>query len=350
MHRLRSRAVRALLACSAGVLLLVLAVAIWWQGFDLARTAADPQATAAGLDFLASPAPPRGRVLAVVSSTARLANGRRGGFELTELSRAWYVFLANGYAVDIASPEGGLPPAVVDDDDLVDADHAFMNDPEAQHALQHTLALADVDVDAYDALYLVGGKGTMVDFPDHPVIARLVQSIDARGGVIGAVCHGPAGLLGVAGDDGRPWLHGRRVTAFSNDEELFLIEDAQAVFGVLLADRLRQAGARYAEGPMYLEHVVVDGRLVTGQNPWSTWATAEAMIAALGHAPVPRRRTAEELAVEVLAEYRARGLAAARGLPAHAGADPRLILMHALVSAMRGQWHDAFQLQRLARS
>ena len=190
----------------------------------------------------------------------------------------------------------------------------------------------------------------MFDFPDDRTIAHLVGSIHDAGGVVGAVCHGPAALLGVVLEDGQPLLAGRSVTGFTNAEELFLIEDARQVFPFLLEDRLRQSAARFVEGPMYLDNTVVDGRLVTGQNPWSTWSVAEAMVRALGHEPVKRERSGEELAVQVLQAYRREGMEAAlalgRQLP---DADKRLLLMHALVAAMQGQPGDAWRLQRLAR-
>lgn len=335
--------------------LLVLVAAIgalllYAQGFDTGRVPpGNPAATAADLPFLANPAPPRGRLLAVVSSAPRLADGRRkGGYELTELARAYWVFRANGYEVDIASPLGGTPPVVIDED-LVDADYAFLNDAEAQAKVTASIALDDVDPSRYAGVYFVGGKGTMMDFPDNPHIARLVRDIDARGGVIAAVCHGPAALLGLTRDDGRPFLDGRRLTAFTNDEELFLIEDAETLFGGLLQDRLAAAGASFVEGPMYLDNTVVDGRLVTGQNPWSTWSVAEQAIRALGHEPVPRETSGEEHAVAVLQAYRKSGYDAARAVrAARAGVDVRLLLLHALVAAMRGDWAHAFQLQRLA--
>lgn len=323
---------------------------LYWLGFDLDRVIpANPAATPSSLPFLGTPDGRHGRILAVVSSAATIGDGsRRGGYELTELARAYYVFMANGFNVDIASPAGGRPLAVIDDD-LLDVDHAFLNDPRAQHQVEHSLPLAEVDPTAYAAVYFVGGKGAMVDFPEHPEIARIVHDIRSRGGVVGAVCHGPAALLGLRDDDGRPLIAGRRLSGFTNAEELFLIEDAHDVFGTLLQDRLQSAGARFVEAPMYLDNTVVDGWLVTGQNPWSTWSTAEAMVHALGHQPVPREPTAEEQAVQVLATYRANGYDAARAArQQRPGADMRLVLMHAVVAAMNGSWHHAFQLQRLA--
>ena len=276
---------------------------------------------------------PRGRVLAVVSSTARFDEGRRkGGYELTELARAYWVFVANGYEVDIASPRGGEPPQVLDDG-LVDADYAFLNDATAQAKLAATLPLADVDPARYDAVYFVGGKGAMVDFRGNPDIARIIGAIEPRG-VVGAVCHGPAALLDVVLADGRPLLQGRRVTGFTNAEELFLIEDAEIAFGYLLQDALAAQADRFVEGPLYLDNAVVDGRLGTGQNPWPTWSVAEAMVRALGHEPVPRETTAEEVSVQLLGIHHAEGLdEALRRKTELPRASKHLLLMHALVAA-----------------
>jgi putative intracellular protease/amidase len=320
------------------------------QGYDLdSQPLADPQTRPEQLELLQQGVQAsRGRVLAVVTSHARIgAEGRRTGYELTELSRAYYVFVANGYEVEIASPLGGKPPMRLDDE-LIATDYAFLNDAQAQAKLANTLPLASVDPERYDAVYFVGGKGTMFDFPGNREIARIVRSIH-RKGVIGAVCHGPVALVDIVLDDGRPLLQGRRATGFTNAEELFLIEDARAVFPFLLQDRMRARGVRYVEGPMYLDNTVIDGRLITGQNPWSTWSVAEAMIRALGHTPVPREKSSEEFAVEVLAAYAAHGREAAREIQkARPQADKRLLLMHALVAAMQWRLRDAYALQDLA--
>ncbi len=343
---------RGLLACATGLLLSCIGGYVYVDGFALdEQMPANPASTPADLAFLRDGVrEQRGRVLAVVTSTAMIGDsGKKAGYELTELSRAYYVFRANGYEVDIASPKGGEPPMKLDED-LDQADHAFLNDAEAQHRLKATLRLSAVDPHRYEAVYFVGGKGTMFDFPDDVDIHRIVRAIHARGGVIGAVCHGPAALLNVRLDDGSRLLSQRRVTGFSNDEELFLIENARDLFPYLLQDRLREVGARYVEGPMYLDNTIVDGKLVTGQNPWATWSVAEAMVRTMGHAPVAREATREEKAAGVLLAYRRQGAAAAERLRrTHPDADRRLILMHALIAGMRGDLGDAFRLQRLAR-
>lgn len=340
----------ALLSAATAVLL---AATAWWYvaSLDLdEEPLADRNAVAADLEFLRPGSVRlRGRILAVVSSTARFdAQRRKAGYELTELSRAYWVFLANGYEVDIASPRGGEPP-MVQDDDLVDADYAFLNDAAARAKLAATVPLEQVDPARYAAVYFVGGKGAMFDFPGNAQITRVLSEIAPRG-VVGAVCHGPAALLDAVDTDGRALLAGRRVTAFSNAEELFLIDNARAVFPFLLQDALVARGAQFVEAPLYLENVVRDGNLVTGQNPWSTWAVAETMVRALGHEPVPRKETAEESSIRLLALHHREGLSAALEHKSQSPrSDKRLLLMHALIAAMRYEWRQAYALQHLAR-
>ena len=138
--------------------------------------------------------------------------------------------------------------------------------------------------------------------------------------------------------------------AFTNEEELFLIANSREVFPFLLQDGLERDGAQFVEGAPYLDNTVVDGRLVTGQNPWSTWSVAEAMVRTLGHETLARERGGDELAVRVLDAYRREGMDAALQLRAQLStADRRLLLMHALVAGMQGEYADAWRLQRLAR-
>ena len=342
-----------LLACVASVLLAGAGGFFYVQTLDLdSQPLPAATSTVADLDFMRAALPPtRGRILAVVTSTANFPGGdKKAGFELSELARAYYVFQANGYEVDIASPQGGSPPMRIDEEDMVEADYAFLNDTQARRKLDASLPLREVDPAQYAAVYFVGGKGTMFDFPGDTDLQRLVRTVYQAGGVIGAVCHGPAALLDVVLDDAAPLLRGRRVAGFSNAEELFLIEDARDRFPYLLQDRLVERGARYVEGPMYLDNTVVDGRLVTGQNPWSTWSTAEAMVRVLGHVPVARARGRDERAVQVMAVYHREGIEAARAArAAQPDADKRLLLMHALVAGMQGRLAEAWHLQALAR-
>lgn len=322
---------------------------LWWHQLDLAaQPLPDPATVPAALPFDVDVPPTRGRILAVVTSTARMGENINAGYELTELARAYYVFRANGFAVEVASPKGGRPPVNIDDE-LTETDYAFLNDREAQRLVGATAKLGEVDPGRYDAVYFVGGKGAMVDFGRNPDAQTLAAAIHDAGGVVGAVCHGPAALVGARLADGSPLLAGRKVAGFSNEEELFIIPKAREIFPFLLEDALRREAGEYSEVPKYLDHTVVDGRIVTGQNPWSTWSVAEGMIRALGHEPVARPVTNEEKAVAMLDVYNADGFEAARRFrEGRSNIDRRLVLIHAMIALMDGRLGDAFQLQRLA--
>lgn len=324
---------------------------VWWSGMDFSHHGGDRSSARSDLAWLPTSAdPPRGRILAVVTSAADLRDGPGGGgYELTELSRAHWVFEAAGYAVDLASPAGGEAPRVLDGG-MIDADYAYLNDPATSAAMAATLRLADIDPTHYDAVWVVGGKGAMIDLHGNPELARIISAVYRDGGVIAAVCHGPAALLGVEIAPGQTLLAGRRVTGFSNAEELFLMEDAVARLGFLLQDALDAEG-EFSEGPMYMEHVVADGRVLTGQNPWSTWALAEATVRALGAEPAARPQSPEERAIDLLQVYEHRGFDEARTAKAGLGpVDNVLVMMHGVVAAMRGDLIRAAALLRLARA
>lgn len=314
------------------------------------RPEAEPLTPQAALGFVKAGHPrTRGIILAVVTSQSTFGPKRKNaGYELSELSRAAYVFQANGYEVEIASPAGGQPRMRLDEDDHEPIDQAFLEDPVFQRQLADTLPLAKVDPGRYAGVYFVGGKGALLDFPDNPDVQRLVKHHLIKG-VVGAVCHGPAALLHVKDEQGRSMLAGRRFTGFTNAEELFLNKRARQVFPFLLQDRAEHVGARFQGGPLFLDHCITDGRLVTGQNPWSTWSVAEGVIRALGHVPVPRPDTPAERSVRILSCYAEQGWEAARALrdttPEY---TPRLIRMHALVALMQGRGKDAWALFRLA--
>jgi len=297
----------------------------------------------------------RGRILAVVTSQSTMGeSGKRTGYEHTELARAYYVFSVNGFEVDIASPLGGTPTAIVDNDDMGALDFAFLNDPVAQQKLADTLQVSQVVAERYDAIYFVGGKGTMWDFPDNPHIQQLVRDHVDQNRLIGAVCHGPAALVNVDLKDGTPFLRGRAVTGFSNDEEMLLIPDARTVFPFLLEDRLRERGGIVENGPRYLENVVVADGLVTGQNPWSVYATAEAMVQKLGYTPVDREITGDENSVEVLLVFHDRGKVAAREAIDRMADDDaifnrNLLIVHGLVAGMQWKLKEAAELLVIAQ-
>lgn len=218
------------------------------------------------------------RALLVLTSHNDLGGLRPTGYYVGEAANPWRVFTEAGYEVSIASIAGGVPPE--DGRDESDPTQlAFLNDPSIAGQLSNTQKLADVDASAYDAVFFVGGHGTMWDFPNDPAVDRVGREVYESGGVVAAVCHGPAALVNITLSDGTRLIDGKRVTGFTNAEE-----EAAGLTNVvpfLLADALNGAGATHLGGPDFTEHVVRDGRVVTGQNPQSATGVAEAVLAAL---------------------------------------------------------------------
>lgn len=314
------------------------------------------KAVSQSLPYLAeNPLPNRGKILAVVTSTDTMGkSGKATGYELTELSRAYYVFLANGFEVDVASPKGGNPPVIIDDEDMGVYDFAFLNDPVAQEKTKNTIPVYDVDANEYQAVYFVGGKGAMYDFPNNTHIQSIVSTYYRSGKVIGAVCHGPAALVNVTLEGGGPILKGKSVTSFTNNEELFLIPGAKSIFPFLLEDKLIENEANFIEGTMYLDNVIQDGNIITGQNPWSTWRLAETMIRQMGYEPKRRVITPAENAIKVLVSFEDQGYETAKELITKMAdnrlkMDRTLLAMHSIVAAMQWNVAKSFQLVRLLK-
>ncbi|RMA82649.1 type 1 glutamine amidotransferase domain-containing protein [Umboniibacter marinipuniceus] len=294
-----------------------------------------------------------GRILAVVTSVDKMGeSGKKTGYELTELARAYWVFNVNGFEVDIASTQGGDAPKILDLDDMGRYDYAFLNHPEVQLQLANTLLIDELNPADYDAVYFVGGKGAMFDFVDNAAIKSFIAQMDSEGGIISAVCHGPAALLNVVTAEGENLLRGTQVTAFSNSEEIFLIPDAEQIFGFLLEDGMTAQGASFSAADNYLNRVVVDGNVITGQNPWSVWTLAEEVVRSLGVDPVERPVTAEERSVDLLAILQEQGYSAAKASIEENEYEYQslLILMHAIIAAMELDLVSTVKLMLLAEA
>ncbi|GLZ79361.1 dihydroxyacetone kinase [Actinorhabdospora filicis] len=219
-------------------------------------------------------------VLLALTSHAKLGDtGRPTGYYVGEAAHPAAMFAKFGYEIDFVSVAGGAPPAdgAEADDPVV---KAFLDEPALRAKLADTPTADTLDAADYDAILYVGGHGAMWDFPHARPLLRLGGEIHQRGGVVGAVCHGPAALTGLRLPNGTLLAKGREVAGFSNEEE-----EAVGLTGVvpfLLEDRLTEKGARYTKGEPWTVHAVADDRLVTGQNPQSATRVAELMITALG--------------------------------------------------------------------
>lgn len=214
----------------------------------------------------------------ILTNHAELGDtGVATGFFLSEASHPWQAFTNAGYEVVFASPTGG--PAPIDPKSLKrddPANAAFLNElPVVDDALP-TEALADLSSAELAAVFVAGGHGVMWDLPDHQPLQRLLAETYEGGGVVAAVCHGPAALVNVKLSDGTYLVAGKEVAGFTNAEEdaVGLTETMPFLLETVLKDR----GAAFVEGANFKANIVTSGRLVTGQNPASAQGTADAVL------------------------------------------------------------------------
>jgi putative intracellular protease/amidase len=195
----------------------------------------------------------------------------------------YWVFRDTGLGVDIASIRGGEPP--IDPRSMSGSRGSgplvrrFQADAKAMEAFRSTPELGSVDASSYDALFLAGGHGTMWDFPSSLPLNRTLTRAFRANRVVAAVCHGPAGLLGITDARGEPVIKGRRVTGFTNAEEQAV--QLTSVVPFLLEDAMKAKGARFVAGPDFEPHVLQDRYLITGQNPRSAEPAAQLVVQAL---------------------------------------------------------------------
>jgi len=212
-------------------------------------------------------------VLMVMTSYDAIDADHPTGLWLEEFAAPWQLFLDAGCQVTVASIQGGSVP--LDPRSLVD-DEKMSSWHEAVSALQQTVPLNSLIEHRYDAIFLPGGHGTMFDLPENPTLQGMLRHHYENDRVVAAVCHGPAGLIDVTLSDGSYLVTGNTLTAFTDAEE----RAAQLVemMPFLLESELRQRGANFKSGDLWSSHVETDGKLVTGQNPASSAAAAEAVL------------------------------------------------------------------------
>ncbi len=224
------------------------------------------------------------RILIVTTSNATMgASGKPTGLWLEELTTPYFTFAEAGARVTLASIKGGIipvdPRSIEPSETPPESVARFRADGLASGALDQSHALASLDGGSYDAIFLPGGHGTMWDLPCNAALASLIGQMWRNGKVVGAVCHGPAGLLSAVEVDGQPLVMGKAMTAFTDAEERAAgLADAVPF---LLESRLRELGALFENGEPFASYALADGRLVTGQNPASSQATAQLVLDAV---------------------------------------------------------------------
>ena len=218
------------------------------------------------------------KILLVLTSHSELGDtGKKTGFWLPELTHPYYEFKKAGISVDVASVQGGMAP--IDPNSFDEPDETterFLQDAELMAKVLRTVPLSKVDPKAYQAVVFAGGSGTMWDFPNNEHIHRIVLSLYQNQGIVSAICHGPAALVDIKLPNGEYLVAGKTISAFTNAEE----EDIKQtqILPFLLQDRLIERGADFVYSQPWKEKVVVDGRLITGQNPASAKKVAKKII------------------------------------------------------------------------
>ncbi len=215
----------------------------------------------------------------VLTSHDQLGNtGRKTGFWLEEFAAPYYVFQDAGVDLTLASPKGGQPPIDPKSDlpeNQTPAMTRFKSDERAKKELSQTVKLADVKAEDFDSVFYVGGHGPMWDLAESPVSIELLESFYNSGKPIALVCHSP-GVLRHVTYKGQPLVKGKHVTGFTNGEEEAV--HLTNVVPFLVEDELIRLGAIFEKVANWVPFSIVDGRLVTGQNPASSTSAAQALM------------------------------------------------------------------------
>lgn len=212
------------------------------------------------------------KVLFVATSQGKMGDSNyRTGVWLEELAAPYYVFTEAGFELTLASPAGGPVPLDPKSESIIMATQRskrFLKDEEAMNFLSGSILLEEVKAADFDAVFLAGGHGPMWDIADNKTVKQLLEAFNSENKPIAAVCHGVVGLLPLQNGNGELIIKDKQLTAFSNSEE----ESAglTKVVPFLLETKLISLGALYSKAANYVSHVVIDGNIITGQNPASS--------------------------------------------------------------------------------
>jgi putative intracellular protease/amidase len=216
------------------------------------------------------------KVLIALTSHDTLGNtGKETGFYLPEVSHPVDIFDRADLTVEYVSPKGGKAPMIgIDRADPVNA--AFLDNPKKMAQVENTLHPTQINPSEYAAIFYAGGHGTMWDFPENVDLVRIAAHIYEQGGIVGAVCHGPAGLVNLQLSDGSYLVTGKVVSCFANEEEKEV--GLAEVVPFLLEEKLVERRATVEKALNFQAKVSVSDRLVTGQNPASAAGVAERIV------------------------------------------------------------------------
>ncbi|WP_196890526.1 type 1 glutamine amidotransferase domain-containing protein [Aureivirga marina] len=220
------------------------------------------------------------KVLIVITNNSKLGEtGEKTGYWIEEFAAPYYEFIDNGFEVTLASPKGGFVPfdPRSNEPEAVTKDvERFHRDVTLQENLLNTKKLADMNEKDFDAIFYPGGHGLIWDLVENENSIKLIEDFNNAKKPMGFVCHGPAVLRRPKTKEGKPLVKGRKVTAFSNAEEIAL--KLVEVVPFLIEDSMIFRGGIYSNGPNWESYVVVDENLVTGQNPASSKDLAKELV------------------------------------------------------------------------
>ena len=223
------------------------------------------------------------KILMVLTSHDKLGDtGKKTGFWLEEFAAPYYVFKDAGAEVTLASPKGGQPPldpSSDTDDAQTEATKRFKGDKAARSGLANTVVLSTVTADGFDAIFYPGGHGPLWDLSEDDDSIKLIEAFASTDRPIAAVCHAPAVFKHPRGPDGKLLVAGKTVTGFTNTEEEGV--GLTTVVPFLIEDMLKANGGKYEKGADWASFVVIDGKLVTGQNPASSEEAARRLMSLL---------------------------------------------------------------------
>lgn len=223
------------------------------------------------------------KVLFVLTSHDELGDtGEKTGFWVEEFASPYYTLLDKGADITVATPKGGkapIDPNSDTEDNQTEATKRFHKDEAAQKVINNTKKLSDVKAEGFDAVFYPGGHGPLWDLANDKTSIELIETFNRQEKPIAFVCHAPAALKEVKGTDGEPLVKGKKVTGFTNSEEKAV--NLTDVVPFLVEDMLKKNGGVYSKGDDWAEYVLVDGNLITGQNPASSELVAEKLYAKL---------------------------------------------------------------------
>ncbi|KFZ28172.1 dimethylallyltransferase [Pseudidiomarina atlantica] len=223
------------------------------------------------------------KILMVLTSHDQLGDsGHKTGFWAEEFAAPYYLFKDAGAEITLASPNGGQPPIDPNSeqaDAQTNATVRLYEDEDAMGQLATTLKLTEVNADDFDAIFYPGGHGPLWDLVNNELSLQLIEKFWRQGKPVAAVCHAPAVLVNAKDQHGESLVKGRKVSGFTNSEEAAV--GLTEVVPFLLEDKLKSLGADYQKVDDWAPLAVVDGQLITGQNPASSEKVARELLTKL---------------------------------------------------------------------